>query len=73
MSTEAGLPESVGNSANNREARTSTGMSATSGTVAKAGIHHRATIEPPPLPISFDFFSTFIDVSDSDPRSLMKV
>jgi hypothetical protein len=27
----------------------------------------------PPLPISSDFFSTFIDVSDSDPRSLMKV
>ena len=27
----------------------------------------------PPLPISSDFFSTFLDVSDSDPRSLMKV
>ncbi len=34
--------------------------------------YHRATIEPP-LPISSDFFSTFLDVSDSDPRSLMKV
>ncbi len=30
---------------------------------------HRATIEAPPLPISSDFFSTFIDVSDSGPRS----
>ncbi len=27
----------------------------------------------PPLTISSDFFSTFIDVSDSDPRSLIKV
>ncbi len=28
---------------------------------------------PPPLPISSDFFSTYIGVSDSGPRSLMKV
>jgi hypothetical protein len=33
---------------------------------------HRAMIDSPPLPISSDFFSTFIDVSGSDPRSLIK-
>ncbi len=27
----------------------------------------------PPLPISSHFFSTFIDVSGSDPRSLIKL
>ncbi len=41
--------------------------------VKRKGLGTQGDDRTPPLPISSDFFSTFLDVSDSDPRSLMKV
>jgi hypothetical protein len=39
---------------------------------ARALIRPQGDDRTPPLPISSDFFSTFLDVSDSDPRSRTK-